>query len=103
MEPTQQQPIATWNAARDVWETDQTSLLCEHLAVFSGTFPSSGMTRAGTAYALPTSGRRTDEDGSSLLPTPEASLSGSTPEQHLARKPGRTKVTSLNIVVEHLL
>lgn len=38
-----------------------------------------------------------------LLPTPEASQSGSTPEQHLARKPGRTKVASLNIVAEHEL
>ena len=39
----------------------------------------------------------------SLLPTPEASQSGSTPEQHLARKPGRSKVTALNIVAEHQL
>lgn len=38
-----------------------------------------------------------------LLPTPNAHPSGSTPEQHLARKPGRTQVTELSIVVEHLL
>lgn len=38
-----------------------------------------------------------------LLPTPEATQSGSTPEQHLARKPGRSRVTSLNIVAEYQL
>lgn len=41
--------------------------------------------------------------GEQLLPTPAASPSGSTPEQHLARKPGRTRVTDLAIVAEHLL
>lgn len=38
-----------------------------------------------------------------LLPTPEAHQSGSSAEAHLARKPGRTKVTALNIVAEQLL
>lgn len=38
-----------------------------------------------------------------LLPTPEAHQSGSSAEARLARKPGRTKVTALNIVAERLL
>ena len=68
--------IAAWNPARDVWETGTTGLFCEHLDVFSGTWPSSGMTRDGVAYALRTSGRRTAATGSSssrLLPTPRTS------------------------------
>jgi hypothetical protein len=73
------QPIATWNPARGVWEVPQTeNLLCEHLAVFSETWPSSGTTRNGQAYAQPTSAPRTDDSASSyapltdddLLPTP---------------------------------
>jgi DNA (cytosine-5)-methyltransferase 1 len=38
-----------------------------------------------------------------LLPSPVAHQSGSTPEQHLARKPGRTQVTDLAIIVENEL
>ena len=67
----QLQPLAVWNTARDAWEEPDThGLLCEHLAVFSETWPTSGMTRNGTAYALPTSAPVTPASGSSLLPTP---------------------------------
>lgn len=38
-----------------------------------------------------------------LLPTVAAHDSGNTPEQHLAKKPGRVQVTSLQITVDHLL
>jgi DNA (cytosine-5)-methyltransferase 1 len=38
-----------------------------------------------------------------LLPTVAAHDSGNTPEQHLAKKPGRIQVTSLQITVDHLL
>lgn len=66
--------IARWNPARDVWEVPETeNLLCEHLDVFSETWPNSGMTCGGTAYALPTWEHRTDASVSSssqLLPTP---------------------------------
>ena len=73
MAPTQPQPIARWNTARDVWETFETGLFCEHSDVFSETFPTSGMTVGGTAYALPTSEPRTGDSGSSsLLRTPNA-------------------------------
>lgn len=67
-------PIASWNTARDAWEVPETEgLFCEHLDVFSETWPSSGMTRGGMAYALPTWEHRTDGSASSssqLLPTP---------------------------------
>ena len=67
-------PIATWNPARDVWEVPGTEgLLCEHLDVYWGTLPTSGMTRAGTAYELPTSEPPTAEPGCSLLPSPRTS------------------------------
>lgn len=36
-----------------------------------------------------------------LLPTPTASLSGNTPEEHLRKKPGREQVTDLNVLVEY--
>lgn len=34
-----------------------------------------------------------------LLPTPEAATNGNTPESHLSRKPGRKKVTNLEVLV----
>ena len=73
-------PLATWNTARDAWEIPDTEgLFCEHLAVFSGTWPTSGMTRSGVAYALPTWEPATDDfacsssHGDVTLPTPTAS------------------------------
>lgn len=81
-------PIATWNPARDAWETDQGSF-CGHWAAFSGTWPTSGTTRSGTAYALPTSALLTADSGSSsLLPTPEAKLSDSGPDYARAGRDG---------------
>lgn len=70
MEPTQPQPIAIWNPARDVWERpDSMGLFCEHLAVFSETFPLSGTTRGGMASALPTWAQHTTDSGSSSSPS----------------------------------
>ena len=68
------EPIAQWNPTRDCWETtQQASLLCEHWDVYSETWPTSGMTRSGVAYALPTWEPPTgDSESSSLLPTPVA-------------------------------
>ena len=78
MEHIQQQPIAVWSTARDVWETPQTEgLFCEHLDVFSETFPTSGLTRSGMAYALPTWAPRMGGSGCSSLPTPRATRGGS--------------------------
>jgi len=66
-------PIATWNPARDVWETDQACIF-GHWAEFSETWPASGMTRRGTALPLPASAHPTAGTGYSsspgLLPTP---------------------------------
>ena len=81
--------IANWNSARDVWEVQTTGLFCEHSDVFSETWPSSGMTRGGTAYEQPTSApRMVGSASSSLLPTPEAKLSDSGPDYARATRPG---------------
>jgi hypothetical protein len=49
------------------------TLFSEHSVVFSETWPSSGMTRSGSAYPLPTSVPVTNDSGiSSLLGTPRA-------------------------------
>ena len=66
------QPIATWNTVRGVWETDQGNLLCEHLGLFSETWPTSGMTLGGRVFGLPTLEHRTNDSESSLLPTLKA-------------------------------
>lgn len=62
------QPLAIWNSARDAWETPQTEgLFCEHSDVYSETFPTSGMTLNGVAYALPTWEPAMDVSASSSL------------------------------------
>ena len=62
--------IATWNPGRDLWETG-TQDLFGHSDVYSETWPTSGMTRNGVAYELPTWEPRTDGSGYSSLPNGE--------------------------------
>lgn len=66
--------------------------------------PTSNLGSSGPDYA------RAGRDGSGgndllttahLLPTPCASPSGNTPEEHLRKKPGRERVTDLSILVEN--
>lgn len=69
-----QQPIATWNPARGVWERNQ-ALFCGHLEPWLETWPTSGMTVAGQLYVLPTLEPATVEPESSSSPnllTPRA-------------------------------
>jgi hypothetical protein len=61
-------PLATWNRARGVWETEQVSLLCGHSEPFSLTWPNWGTTRAGTAYAQPMWEHLTADSASSSSP-----------------------------------
>jgi hypothetical protein len=69
--------------------------------------PDTGMTpnghgrRGGKRGNGHQSGSSLDQVAVELLPTPVAQQSGSTPEEHLARKPGRTQVTDLAIIVEN--
>lgn len=80
MEPSApQQLLATWNAASSAWETTETTL-CGHSVVFSETWPTSGMTRRGKAYALPTSAPLMDGSASSSLPGLPAPRTGTAQE-----------------------
>jgi hypothetical protein len=66
--------MTSWNPARGAWETAQGSL-CGHSALFSATWPTSGMTRRGECYPLPTSAPRIGASACSSLPglpTPQA-------------------------------
>jgi len=70
-----QKPIATWNSARGVWETNQPNLFCEHWEPFLETWPTSGMTRNGQAFERPTLVRHITDSASlssPTLPTPKA-------------------------------
>lgn len=92
LQPPQVQPFAVWNPTRGVWETNQPDLY-GHLAPYSGTWPTSGMTHDGSAYPLPQSahpilGSASSSSPSALFRTPLASDSargGETLDQVKAR------------------
>ena len=73
----QQQPTLIWNPARGVWEkAGMANLLCEHWALFSETWPTSGMTLNGQVFELPMRERLTTDSefsSSPILRTPAAS------------------------------
>ena len=62
--------IATWNPARDVWETDRMSLFSEHPDVFSETWPKWGLMRSGEVFRLADLAPPTPVTGFSSWPTP---------------------------------
>ena len=63
-------PLAVWNATRGIWEKPQLDLFGQQ-EQFWETWPTSGMTRNGVAYELPTLVPPTADSGSSsLLRTP---------------------------------
>lgn len=61
-------PFAVWNPTRGSWETSQLDLY-GHLAPYSETWPTSGMTHDGSAYPLPQSAPRIADSASSSSPT----------------------------------
>ncbi len=84
-------PIATWNPARGVWETNQVNLLCAHLEPWREVWPSSGMTVNGQVFELPTQAHRITALESSLLRSPTASQGeGGALGEDEARKRGNT-------------
>lgn len=67
------------------------NLLCEHLELFSETWPTSGTMRNGRVYELPTQEHRTDVSESSLLRSPTASQGeGGALGEKVARERGNT-------------
>lgn len=93
MQPVPMQPFAIWDPACGVWETSQFDL-SGRLAPFSGTWPTSGTTRHGSAYPLPMSAPRTPGSACSSSPVPlfrtplasDSSRGGETLEQVRARR-----------------
>ena len=69
-----QQPIAVWNTARGVWETQEANLFCEHWGLWQEVWPTSGMTVDGQVFALPTLAHPTTDSVSLSSPIPEESL-----------------------------
>jgi hypothetical protein len=65
--------LAKWDRDSLSWKTSQRSLLVE-LETFAERFPISGIMRNGELFELPTLALRTDENGSSLWPTPDAQM-----------------------------
>lgn len=49
----QLKPIARWNPARGVWETDRVNLFCGHSEPYRETWPAWGIVHDGVAYSLP--------------------------------------------------
>ena len=65
--------IAMWNGVRGVWEKPGGgSLLCEHSALFSESWPSSGMMRDGIVSELLMPEPLIKDSESSSLPTPKS-------------------------------
>ena len=61
------EPLARWDRARSAWVTTE-GLLCEHLAVFSETWPTSVSMRKSAVYEQPTWEPATDDSASSCSP-----------------------------------
>lgn len=100
------EPVASWNPARGVWETTRASL-CGHSEVFSETWPASGTTRAGSAYAQPTWEHRTAgsacSSSPSLLKTPTSQLAVNGGSQHPDKRKAGGHGPTLADEIEHLL
>ncbi len=86
-----QQPIATWNPARGVWETTQVNLLCGHSEPYLETWPTSGIAVNGSVFELPMQVHRITVSESSLLRSPTASQGeGGALGEETARARGNT-------------
>src|SRR5215207_6437598 len=97
-------PLATWNRARGVWETDQVNLLCGHSEPYLETWPVSGTTRNGVASEQPTWVPRTAATGfSSLLKTPTSQIALNGGSQHPDKRKAGGHGPTLADEVEHLL
>ncbi|WP_225735812.1 hypothetical protein [Gulosibacter chungangensis] len=67
MQPPPVQPLAKWNPTRGVWEKPHLDLFGQQ-EQFWETWPTSGMTRNGSVYPLPSSVRLTPDIGYSSSP-----------------------------------
>jgi hypothetical protein len=79
-------PLATWDPTTETWGTKETDLFSEHWVPYSATLPTSGTTRGGQLYELPTPELPTDGPVSSSSPgrnlaTPTAAIATGGPPQ----------------------
>lgn len=103
--PSSLDSLASFDPDTSSWRTSQLCLDGD-LAVFSETFPRSGMTRNGTVYRRQPLVPLTGGTASGLLPTPVARDDGKSPEAHMAMKrrmPGgeRKTITSLSVLARN--
>jgi len=99
-------PMARWNDARGVWETDQATLCCGQQAVFTEIFPRSVTVRGSVLYEQPMSEPLIVARGSSfslLLKTPTAQLAVNGGSQHPVKRTAGGHGPTLADEVEHLL
>lgn len=96
------EPLVWWNANRDCWEVEQMDLLSGRQAVWSVTWPASGMTRSGVLSALLTSVPLTSESGCLLLATPQANLGSCGGSQEPEKRRAGGHSVSLADQIEHL-
>lgn len=97
--------LASYDRPMSLWRTSQLSL-DGGSALFSETFPRSGMTRNGTAYRLQPLAPLTRGTASGLWPTPVAKDDGKSPEAHMAMKARmkggpRNTITSLAVLARN--
>ena len=92
-----------WNQSRDCWETEQMDLLSGRQAVWSETWPQSGMTRNGVLSALPTLVPLICESDFSLLATPQANLGSCGGSQPPEKRWEGGHSVSLADQIEHLV
>src|SRR5690554_2963369 len=97
-----QSPIAIWNPARDVWETESIDLFSELSDVYSETLPPSGSMRSGALWKRPRLVPRTGGSGFSLLPTPQAYDAMKGGPQHPDKRRAGNHSVGIADVVMHL-
>ena len=107
-------PTASWEPVSGQWldANGMSTDLFGQSELFAGRWPTSGMTRGGRLYPLPTQEHRTDANGSSsspgLLPTPMTAYSQREPDEWRAGRPAgngqiRDRIGDLEIVVKDQL
>lgn len=93
MQPPTMPPLAVWNPTRGIWEKPHLDLFGQQ-EQFWETWPTSGMTRNGSVFRLPSSAHPTPDTASSSSPTAlfrtplasDAARGGETLQQVKARR-----------------
>ena len=95
--------LVLWNPSRDCWESEQMDLLSGRQAVWSRTWPASGMTRNGVLSELPMLAPLISERDFLLLATPQANLGSCGGSQEPEKRRAGGHSVSLADQIEHLV